>query len=140
MAPSRIIFGETIRVSSWCESRIEHFSGWGSAPQAIGYEVGGCLKGGVVYTNFTPANVFGSIVMEAPITKRFLYTMFWVPFVQWKCRHLSATIEESNVKSINLCQRWGFSVEGRLRESAINGEDVIIMGMLKRECRFLDIK
>lgn len=140
MGRSRIVFGETLRVAKWCESRIEHFSGWGSNPEAIGYEVDGVLKGGAVYTNYTPANVFGSIVLEAPITKRFLYTMFWVPFVQWKCRHLSAAVEESNVKSINLCQRWGFLVEGRLRESAINGEDVIIMGMLKTECRWLAIK
>lgn len=94
----------------------------------------------MVYTNYTPTNVFGSIVMEAPITKRYLYTMFWVPFVQWNLPHLSAAIEDSNAKSLNLCARWGFSIEGRLREAASDGGDVIIMGMLKRECRFLGLR
>lgn len=135
--PSRLIFSEHQRVADWCEERIVHFSGWGTDPKAIGYEVGGVLKGGVVYTNYTPANVFASIVLEAPLTKRFLYAMFYNPFMQWKVRHISCAIEESNLASINLCARMGFQQEGRLRESAINGEDVILMGMLKTECRFI---
>lgn len=98
--------------------------------------MGGALKGGVVYTNYTPANVFASIVLEAPLTKQFLYAMFYCPFEQWKVRHISSAIEASNERSINLCTRMGFRLEGRLRESAINGEDVIMMGMLKSECRW----
>lgn len=133
---SRLIFDDNARIARWCEERIEHFSGWGTDPKAIGYEVGGHLKGGVVYTNYTPANVFATIVCEAPITKRFLYAMFWCPFGQFGVRHISCAIEASNARSINLCTRLGFKLEGRLRESAINGEDVIIMGMLKKECRW----
>jgi RimJ/RimL family protein N-acetyltransferase len=136
-ARSRLIFTEHQRVADWCEARIEHFSGWGSDPKAIGYEVEGVIKGGVVYTNYTPANVFASIALDAPINRRFLYAIFYNPFVVWNVRHLSCAIEESNAKSIKLCSNMGFIQEGRLRESAINGEDVILMGMLKSECRFL---
>jgi hypothetical protein len=136
-ARSRIVFGQSIRVAKWCSERIEHFSGWGSNPEAVGYEIDGVLKGGVVYTNYTPTNVFGSIVLEAPLTKKYLHTLFAVPFLQWKLPHLSAAVEASNEKSVHMCHRWGFTVEGRLREAAADGKDVIIFGMLRRECRFI---
>lgn len=137
MARSKIVFGQTLRVAKWCESRIEHFSGWGTNPEAVGYEVDGVLKGGAVYTNYTPTNVFGSIVLEAPLTKRYLHTIFAVPFIQWNLPHLSAAVEASNTRSVNLCTRWGFQIEGTLREAASDGGDVIMFGMLKRECKWL---
>lgn len=136
-ARSRLIFDENQRIADWCEARITHFSGWGSDPRAIGYEVGGVLKGGVVYTNFSPGNVFASIALDAPFTRKFLYAIFWNPFVAWKVRHITSTIEESNVKSIELCSHLGFVPRGRLPESAVNGEDIIIMGLLKKDCRFI---
>lgn len=71
------------------------------------------------------------------MNRRFLYAIFFNPFVQWKVRHISCTIEESNVKSIKLCSHMGFTQRGRLPESAVNGEDIIIMGMLARECRWV---
>jgi hypothetical protein len=114
-----------------------HFSGWGSEPKTIGYEINGELKGGAVWTHYTPTNVVKSLVLEAPLTKRFLYCMFFIPFRQFKVRHISCAIEESNVRSINLSTRLGFVIEGRLRQAAINGEDVVMMGMLASECRYL---
>lgn len=77
--------------------------------------------------------------MTAPITKRFLFSIFWCPFMQFGVNHISCAIEASNHKSLNLCSRMGFRLEGSMRESATNGEDVLIMGMLKRECPWLDI-
>lgn len=134
-APSKLVFDHQ-RIADWCESRIEHFSGWGSEPRAIGLETDGELTAGVVYTNFSPGNVFGSIVVER-MNRRFLYAIFYNPFIAWKVRHISCVIEESNAKSFKLCRHMGFSVRGRLPESAAQGEDVIIMGLLKRDCRFL---
>lgn len=136
-ARSRLIFDEPKRVADWCEARIVHFAGWGSNPQAIGYERDGRLLGGVVYTNFSGANVFASIALDGPLNRRFLYAIFYNPFIAWSVRHISCAIELSNVKSIRLCSHLGFIEEGRMRESAVNGEDVIIMGMLARECRFI---
>lgn len=137
MARSRLIFDGNERIAEWCQARIVHFSGWGSAPSAVGLEVGAKLRAGVVYTNFSGGNVFASIVAEGALNRRFLYAIFYNPFIAWKVRHITCAIEESNVKSLKLCSNMGFNQEGRLRESAVNGEDIIIMGLLKRECRFL---
>jgi hypothetical protein len=134
---SRLIFDEHSRIADWCEERIPHFSGWGSEPRAVGYEIEGELKGGVVYTNFSPGNVVASVAMDVPFTRKFLYAIFYNPFIAWKVRHMTCMIEESNVKSLKLCTHLGFVERGRLPESAVDGEDVIILGMLKRECRYL---
>lgn len=136
-ARSRLIFDEPQRIADWCQARIIHFSGWGSAPSAVGLEVGGELRAGVVYTNFSGGNVFASIVAEGALNRRFLYAIFFNPFMAWQVRHITCAIEASNVKSFKLCSNMGFIQEGCLRESAVNGEDIIIMGLLKRECRFL---
>jgi hypothetical protein len=136
-ARSRLIFDEHQRIADWCEARIVHFSGWGSDPRAVGYEVDGELKGGVVYTNFSPGNVVASVAMDAPFTRKYLYAIFYNPFIAWKVRHMTCMVEESNVKSLKLCRHLGFVDRGRLPESAVNGEDVIILGMLKRECRWI---
>lgn len=134
------MFGEDQRVAAWCEQQIKHFSGWGSDPKAIGYELDGEIRGGVVYTNYSGANVFATIAMTAPITKRFLFSMFWCPFAQFGVRHITCAIEASNTPSLRLCTHMGFKEEGRMRESAIGGEDIIIMGMLKSECKWIGPK
>lgn len=139
MAHSRLLFGEDKRVADWCQKQIKHFSGWGSDPKAIGYEVGGALVGAVVYTNYSGANVFATIACTAPIGRKFLYSMFWCPFVQFGVRHITCAIEASNAASVHLCTHMGFREEGRLREAAVSGEDVILMGMLKRECQWLGL-
>lgn len=140
MARSKLIFDDNARVASWCQQQIKHFSGWGSDPKAIGYELDGEIRGGVVYTNYSGANVFATIAMTAPISKRFLFSMFWCPFVQFGVRHITCAIEASNTRSLHLCAHMGFKQEGRMRESAIGGEDIIIMGMLKSECKWIGPK
>jgi hypothetical protein len=114
-----------------------NFIGWSGAYQAIGYERHGELKGAVVYTNASPTNVVASIVLAVPFTRRFLYCVLWYPFEQLKVRRITAMVEEWNTKSICLCEHLGFRVEGRLRQAAQNGGDVIVMGLLKSDCRFL---
>ncbi len=136
-ARSRLVVDDHRRVADWCRARIEHFAGWGSEPKAIGYEVDGELRAGVVYTNFNGANVFASIAIDGGMNRRFLYAIFYNPFIAWGCRHITCAIEASNERSIRLCSHMGFTERGRLPESAINGEDVIIMGLLKRDCRWL---
>ena len=137
MGLSRLVIDDHARVASWCEARIVHFAGWGSEPRAIGWEVDGELEGGVVYTNYSVGNVFASIALDAPLRRRFLFAIFFNPFVAWRVRHISCAIEQSNLQSIRLCSHLGFREEGRLREAAVNGEDIIMMGMLKRECRWI---
>lgn len=114
-----------------------NFVGWNGYYQAIGYEKGGEIKGAVVYTNASPRNVMTSIVLKAPMTRRFLYAAFWYPFEQLKVARITALVEHWNEKSLLFCRKLGFRVEGRLHEAAHDGGDVIVLWMPKRDCRWL---
>ena len=114
-----------------------NFIGWNGYYQAIGRQCGGVLDGAVVYTNASPTNVVTSIVLERPLTRRFLYACFWYPFVQLKVHRITAFVETWNRRSLLLCEHLGFKVEGVLREAALAGGDVTVMGLLQSECRFL---
>jgi hypothetical protein len=50
------------------------------------------------------------------------------------CNRCTARIEADNAYSLHLAKRFGFVEEGRVR-GLKNGRDVIILGMLKEECR-----
>lgn len=113
-----------------------NFIGWNGYYQAIGYEVDGELKGGVVYTDASPTNVVLSTVLEAPLTRRFMYGIFAYPFVQLRVKRVTALVEEWNTRSICLCTHAGFRVEGKMREAAVGGGNVVIMGMLASESRW----
>lgn len=135
---SRLVFNEAERIGSWAQARIPNFIGWSGYYQAIGREVDGELDAAVVYTNASPTNVVASIVLERPLTRRFLHVVFWYPFGQLRVPRITALVEEKNERSLCLCKRLGFMVEGKLREAAVGGGDVIVMGILRTECRWFN--
>ena len=113
------------------------FIGWSGYYVAIGFEQEGEIQGGVVFTNCTPTNVNAAIVLEAPLTRQFLRAVFFYPFLQLKVKRISALVDASNERSLNLTRKLGFKQEGRLREAAPDGGDTLVFGILKSECRYL---
>jgi L-amino acid N-acyltransferase YncA len=124
-------------VAAWCAQRIPHFVGWANDPQAIGWERAGELRAGVVYTEYSGANIVTAIALDEPMTRKFLITVLWYPFVQLKTHRITALVERANMKSLRLCEHLGFKLEGILREAAIDGGDILLLGMLRSECKWL---
>ena len=93
----------------------------------------------VLYNCLDEANCQMSIASSSPkwATKVSLKVAFSFPFIQLGLGRVSATIRESNQKSISLAERLGFKQEGMLREYYLNGENALIYGLLKRECNWL---
>lgn len=112
------------------------YVGWSGPYQAIGYEVEGELKGGVVFTQYTVTNITLTTVLEAPLTRRFLRAVFYYPFLQLQVRRVTALINAGNLPSRKLVEKAGFKREGCLRDAAVD-DDVMVYGMLKRECRWI---
>jgi L-amino acid N-acyltransferase YncA len=131
------VFNDPQRVADWAKARMPNFIGWSGYYQGIGYERESVLKGAVIYTNSSPRNVFTSIVLEAPLTRRFLRAIFYYPFKQLNVVRLTAHVEEWNTKSLKFCQHVGFEIEGTMRQAAANGGDVIVMGYLRENCPWL---
>lgn len=58
------------------------------------------------------------------------------PFGERKLRRITAEIESNNQRCIAQAEKLGFKLEGRKREGGPGGSDVLIYGLLPRECPF----
>jgi RimJ/RimL family protein N-acetyltransferase len=72
------------------------------------------------------------------LTREFIVRVFAYPFVQCRLNRISCEIPVSNVEAIALCQHFGFRLEGTKRMATLTGKDVLIFGLLRDECRWLD--
>lgn len=112
---------------SWCKGR----------GTAIGRLKDGKLIGGVLYEDFTGANVVCHIAGEEGwASKKFLYIIFHYPLIQIGCRRITAPVASNNTASINLMKKLGFELECKL-EQANPDSDILIFRMFKDQCKFL---
>lgn len=69
-------------------------------------------------------------------TRQFITTCFMYTFNQLHAQRCTARIAASNLKSIKMVLKMGFVLEGVIRK-ALENEDCLIFGMLKKECRWI---
>ncbi len=106
----------------------------------LGFEENGRLLGGLVFHNYRPGtDVWWTIYTISPrwCSRRVLRFIFDMAFRRLGCRRISLMADASNRRCLSLVKRMGFEEEGCLRAFRDNGEDGIILGMLKSECRWI---
>lgn len=138
-----VTYADPGRLIAWAERRIPHCHFRDDA-KAIGIiRPSGELAGVFVYDTFSPYSCQMHVASDG--TKHWLgenprdvlMPVFSYPFVQCGFRHVVSLISEHNRPSLRLAAMLGGKREGALREEGPNGEDLVIMGMLQRECRWL---
>lgn len=101
---------------------------------------------GVIYNNFSTDSTRKIINCEMHVaarknakwaTREFLFHLFNYPFNEIGCKRITALVKENNVQSLKTSYRIGFKKEGVIRQG-MDGQDLILLGMLRSECRFLD--
>ena len=109
---------------------------------AIGVIDGEWLIAGVVYNNYREANIEMTIASISPrwCASRILRGLFWYPFGQIGCHRVTAVTEHTNQPVREFIRRLGFIEEGVMRRSYLNGNDAVIHGMLREECRWIGDK
>lgn len=70
------------------------------------------------------------------LSRRFLRALARYAFDQLGCRRITGRIPVFRPEAVKLGLRLGFRHEGTLR-CAFDGADILILGMLKEECRWL---
>lgn len=112
---------------------------------AVGLEHDGELVAGVVFTLYTGVN--GAVMMHVAsdgsrhwMTRSYLSACFRYPFVQLQCRRVTGLVRADNLAAQHFDEHLGFKHEGLLREGCNDGTDLILYGMLRSECRFLEGK
>lgn len=134
----RVVYQPADALISWAEARC----GGAFRPdaKAIGLERDGQLIASVVFDNHSPGSCCISVASDGSrrwLTRDFLVHVFAYPFLQCGYRRLTALIAASNADSQRFCTSCGFTHEGTMRAGAPGGEDMLILGLLREECRFL---
>ena len=122
----------------WAARRVG-VEAWPDDSKAIGAVHDGRLVGVVVYNMFLDQGCSIHIATDKSrrwATRRTLDAFFRYPFIQCGLHRITGYTPADNMPALVLITRLGFRFEGVQRE-AFNGRDLVVSGMLKRECRFL---
>ncbi|KQV27846.1 hypothetical protein ASC97_05625 [Rhizobium sp. Root1203] len=134
-----VVYAPGEEMVSWAESRISNCRFRDDA-YAIGMRDEAGYLGVVVFDAFTTTGCWISVASNGSknwLTREFILRVFAYPFVQLLYPRLNAFVSVNNQASIDFCEGFGFSREGLMREAGSDGEDLIVFGMLRRECRWL---
>jgi RimJ/RimL family protein N-acetyltransferase len=137
----KVIYGEDQRVIDWVGPRIDE-DDFGKSV-GIGLEENGELIAGVVFNLYTGPSICMHVAAEPGkrwLTKDFLFRCFAYPFLQLQCNRITGLVRVDNLVAQKFDEQLGFKREGILRKAATDGTDFILYGMLKEECRWLEIK
>lgn len=135
---STVIYGQEERLLPWAQARI------GLGPfrrdaYTIGLERDGQLVAVAVFDNFSPADCHVHLASDGSrhwMTRAYLLAAFSYPFVQLGLRRITGIVPAKNTAALALNEHMGYVREGYSRH-ALPDDDVVILGMLRSECRFL---
>lgn len=126
-------------LGQWATSKMKYGSTWGPF-RAIGLISETEILAAVIYNEFYfngCAIHIAAVDGSSWLNRAFLKAAFEYPFIQLKFERLTGYVPANNVAARRLDEHLGFKQEGVLRRFLSDGEDVIIYGMLKDECRFI---
>lgn len=107
---------------------------------AIGIERNGELVCGVVYDRYTGNDICMHVAAKPGVMwarREAMFRFFAYPFIQLKCSRVTGLVAANNLTSRKFNHSVGYQFEGVLRKGHENGQDLIIYGMLRDECRWI---
>lgn len=135
-----IVGNDRRRGVDWAAKRIHDGLGHWDDASSLFMEKDGEIIACILYNHWYPGvSVEMSVASDKQnwLTRGFLEMAFKVPFINWGCRRVGSSIPAWNKRSIRFCEHLGFRHEGTLRAAAPDGDDLLLFGMLKGECRYL---
>lgn len=134
---SNLIYGEMERLLPWAQERI----GVTFRPDAytIGLERDGEIVAVVVFDNFSECDANMHIASDgtrAWMNKELLISSFCYPFVQIGLKRLTGLVPAKNAQALAFDEHIGFVREG-YHPDAHPDDDLISLGMLRKNCRFI---
>jgi RimJ/RimL family protein N-acetyltransferase len=136
------IYGQESKVVPWVGQRIDE-ENFGKECIALGLEEDGKLIAGVVFNWYTGPSIAMHVAAEPGrrwLNRDFLYRCFAYPFLQLNCNRVTGLVKVDNLDSQRFNEHLGFKKEGVIRQGAEDKTDFILYGMLKDECRWLELK
>lgn len=147
-----VVYGEDQRLIEWAETRIG--TEFRSDAVAIGIvdegdvdaassqrdSKGRLIAAAVVFDGFSATDCNMHVASDgskAWLTRELLASAFAYPFIQCRLQRVTGLVPVSNRAALQFDLNLGFRLEGVCREAMPGGEDLYVLGMLRRECRFI---
>ncbi|OWY39390.1 hypothetical protein CEK28_08710 [Xenophilus sp. AP218F] len=135
----RIVHDDTAAIA-WVAARTGCAVDSWQTPRAIGLrDADDRLLAAVVYERFSECDCNIHVASDESghwLTRAFLAQVFAYPFIQCGLRRVTGLVPAKNQRALRFDQHLGFEVEGYC-EQAMPGDDIVVLGMLRRRCRFI---
>ena len=147
----QVVYGDDARYTEWAAKRI----GVQFPPNSVAIglcraddigapggdrdSVGRLIIASVVFEGFSECDCNMHVASDGTgrwLTREFLVRCFAYPFIQCGLRRVTGKVPAKNTAALKFDQGLGFRIEGRCAE-AMPDDDIIILGLLKRNCRFI---
>lgn len=136
----RYVYDDPRRVCKWVGDRIAG-EDFGEDAVAIGVEDDGELVGGVVYTHYCGTDIrMHTAGVGRWLSRQGLFRFYAYPFIQLGCRRVTGLVRADNPTAQRFNEKLGYVKEGVLRDADDDGCDLIVYGMTKAECRWIENK
>lgn len=99
------------------------------------------VKVAFIYNRYSPPDICIHVVAREHAlwcTDDILWHVFNYPFGQLKLGRCTVPVLSGNEASIRMIEAVGFTYEGTLRKGGKEGQDILLYGMLREECRWLN--
>ncbi len=137
-----LVYGRDEEVAAWAADKLKR-PGMArlSAPfvrpfTAIGIERDGQIAGAMVFNGYTGPDIELTIVGDRVLSRRTIQAAARYVFVQLGCVRLTLTAQ--NIDHEEIAVRLGFVREGLVRDKFGIGRDGILMGLLRRDCKWIE--
>lgn len=135
----KVVCDSNKKITEWICKGLNIKTDWLGEHLTIGFFYGDKLIGGLIYHDIRQGkDVWWTLytIDKHWCNRRILRFMFSVAFDYFGCQRISMRTNGKNKKCQKLAQQLGFKVEGILHRYADDGDDVIIMGILKEQSIF----
>lgn len=139
MTQARIVIDDPVRFGDWAKTRIPYVTNWGDGHRVIGLERDGNIQAACIYNCYSGADIaihIAAVPGRRWLTRSYICACFAYPFLQLGVRRLTGYVPSKNTDALRLDLHLGFTQEGVMRH-ALWDDDIIVLGMLKEECRFI---
>lgn len=134
---AKLIYGEEDRLLPWAQARAG--VAFRRDAYTMGLEKDGELVAVVVYDNFSDVDCNMHIASDgtaAWMNKSLLVSAFAYPFIQLKLNRVTGMVPAKNEIALKFDEHLGFVREG-YHPMACKDDDLISLGMLRENCRFI---
>lgn len=134
----RLIYGEEDRLLPWAQQRIGVT--FRRDAYTIGMESDGEIVATVIFDNFSECDCNMHIASDgtrAWMNKSLLLAAFAYPFTQLGLLRLTGMVPADNADALAFDENIGFVREGYHPKAGPGGKDLISLGLMRENCRFI---